>query len=437
MNATLSIAIFVLAYLLIATEKINKTVVAVLGASLILMLKLVTFEQAVHSVDFNVIFLLVGLMTTVSILSKTGFFEWVAVGLAKKTGGNPILIMVVLLLVTALFSAFLDNVTTVILLVPVTILITQILEISPIPFVILEAVASNIGGTATLIGDPPNIIIGSEGNLTFNDFIINLAPVIILVLILAVATAAFVFRKRLQIPASIRKRVSDAIPNLAIVDKSNLIKSLVVLGLMIAAFFCHTFIRLEPGIIALAGSMVLMLICRKTTDEALMQVEWSVIFFFIGLFMMISALVHTGVIAWVAGHLLRVAGHNLLLLCMVILWASALLSSVLDNIPFVMVVIPLLKLSFSTVAAQLGITDPHLIQTTIAEPLWWSLSLGVCLGGNGTLIGASANVVAVRICERNGYHISFSRFSKYGVAFTFQALLICSLYIWLRYFYFA
>jgi Na+/H+ antiporter NhaD/arsenite permease-like protein len=437
MDAALSIAIFALAYILIATEKINKTVVAVLGASLILILKLITFEQAVHSVDFNVIFLLVGLMTTVSILSKTGFFEWVAVGLAKKTGGNPILIMVVLLLITAVFSAFLDNVTTVILLVPVTILITQILEISPIPFVILEAVASNIGGTATLIGDPPNIIIGSEGNLTFNDFIVNLTPVIILVLIFAVVTASVAFRKRLQIPVSIRKRVSDAIPNLAIVDKSNLIKSLVVLGLMIAAFFCHTFIRLEPGVIALAGSMVLMLICRKATDEALMQVEWSVIFFFIGLFMMISALVHTGVIAWIAGHLLRVAGHNLLLLSLVVLWASAVLSSVLDNIPFVMVMIPLLKLAFSTVAAEMGITDPQVIQSTIAEPLWWSLSLGVCLGGNGTLIGASANVVAARICERNGYHISFGRFSKYGIVFTFQALLICTAYIWLRYFYFA
>jgi Na+/H+ antiporter NhaD/arsenite permease-like protein len=434
MNALLSVGIFAAAYFLIATEKINKTIVAVIGACVVLILRLVTFEQAIHAIDLNVIFLLVGMMTTVSVLAKTGFFEWAAVSVARLAKGNPILIMLLLVSITAFFSALLDNVTTVVLLVPVTILITQILDISPIPFVILEALASNIGGTATLIGDPPNIMIGSAAHLSFNDFLVNLTPVILLVFIIFSATALLLFRRRLKIPAQIRKRVSDAIPRLAIIDKTNMIKALIVLGFMLIAFFLHTVIGLEPGVIALAGSMVLMMLCKTASDEALMHVEWGVIFFFIGLFMMISALEYTGVIEWLAKHLLHLAGHNLLMLCILLLWGSALLSSVLDNIPFVITMIPLLKLSLAAMAQNMGITDPVIVKQTIAEPLWWSLSLGVCLGGNGTLIGASANVVSSRICEKNHYHISFATFSKYGFAFMIQSLIICTIYIWWRYF---
>jgi Na+/H+ antiporter NhaD/arsenite permease-like protein len=434
MNAILSVGIFAAAYYFIATEKINKTIVAVIGASVVLFMRLVTFEQAIHAIDLNVIFLLVGMMTTVSVLAKTGFFEWAAVSVAKLAGGKPVVIMLLLLCITAFFSAFLDNVTTVVLLVPVTILLTQILDISPIPFVILESIASNIGGTATLIGDPPNIIIGSAGHLSFNDFLVNLAPVILLVFIIFSVTTLLLFRKRFKIPAQVRERVSEAIPHLAIVDRANMIKALIVLGFMLIAFFLHTVIGLEPGVIALAGSMVLMMLCKTASDEALMQVEWSVIFFFIGLFMMISSLEYTGAIAWLAEHLLHLAGHNLLLLCILVLWGSALFSSVLDNIPFVITMIPLLKLSFLPMAKNMGITDPAIIQKTIAEPLWWCLALGACLGGNGTLIGASANVVSAQICEKNKYHISFGTFSKYGFAFMIQSLIVCTIYIWWKYF---
>lgn len=433
-DALLSVGIFAAAYLLIATEKINKTVVAVVGASIMVGIRLVTFEEAIEAVDFNVIFLLVGMMTTVSILSKTGFFEWTAVSVAKLARGNPILILFFLLTITAVFSAFLDNVTTIVLLVPVTILITQILELSPIPFVILEAIASNMGGTATLVGDPPNIIIGSQGGLSFNDFIVNLSPVIILVFALFCVTALPVFKNRIKVPANIRKRVDEAIPRLAIVDKKNMIISLIVLGIMFLGFFLHNVLQLEPGVIALTGSMILMILCGAESDETLMEVEWGVIFFFIGLFMMVSALESTGVITWIAKHLLNAGGNNLLLMCIVVLWASAILSSVLDNIPFVMAMIPVLKMSFAPIAQSMNITDPAVIQTVISQPLWWSLALGACLGGNGTLIGASANVVSVRICNKNNYHISFLAFTKYGFLFMIESLIICTVYIWLRYF---
>ncbi|MDD5326828.1 MAG: ArsB/NhaD family transporter [Phycisphaerae bacterium] len=434
MSAIISIAIFVTAYLLIASDKVNKTIVAVLGASLILLLRIITFDRAVAAIDLNVIFLLVGMMTSVSILAKTGFFEWAAISTAKLAKGKPIAIMLLLLTVTAFFSAFLDNVTCIVLFVPVTILITQILEISPVPFVILEAIASNIGGTATLIGDPPNIIIGSQGNLSFNDFLVNLSPAILVTMAIFLATVYFLYRKHLVVSESIRRRIDEAIPRLAIIDKKNMIKSLIVMAMMMLGFFLHAVIGLEPGIIALAGSMVMMLVCKAESNDSLMRVEWAVIFFFIGLFIMVAALEETGAIDWIAHHLLAVAGHNLFLMCIVVLWSSAILSALLDNIPFVIAMVPLLKLSFTTIAQNMGIVDPIVIQHSIAEPLWWSLALGVCLGGNGTLIGASANVVAAQICDKNKYHISFWEFTKIGFPLMIQSAIVSTIYIWLRFF---
>jgi Na+/H+ antiporter NhaD/arsenite permease-like protein len=434
MFAVISIAIFATAYILIATDKVNKTIVAVLGASLVLLLRIISFERAVAAVDLNVIFLLVGMMTSVSILAKTGFFEWAAISTAKLAKGKPIAIMLLLLTVTAFFSAFLDNVTCVVLFVPVTILITQILEISPVPFVILEAVASNIGGTATLIGDPPNVIIGSQGHLSFNDFLINLTPGILAVMGVFLVTIYMLFRKHLAIDESVRRRIDDAIPRLAITDKKNMVRALIVMALMMLGFFFHVVIGLEPGVIALAGSMVMMIVCKAESNDALMRVEWAVIFFFIGLFIMVAALEDTGAINWIAHHLLAVAGHNLFLMCIVVLWSSAVLSALLDNIPFVIAMVPLLKLSFTTIAQNMGIVDPVVIQHTIAEPLWWSLALGVCLGGNGTLIGASANVVSAQICDKNKYHISFWEFTKLGFPLMIQSVIISTIYIWLRFF---
>jgi Na+/H+ antiporter NhaD/arsenite permease-like protein len=434
MEAILAVAVFVITYIIIISEKINKTIAAVMGASVMLALKLVSFEQAVHSIDFNVIFLLVGMMTCVFILSKTGFFEWSAISIAKISRGNPMLIMLLLMGVTSVFSAFLDNVTTIILLVPVTILITQLLELPVLPFVILEAIASNIGGTSTLIGDPPNIIIGSQGGLSFNDFLMNLGPAVIVILVSFSLTVFVVFRKKLSVPQEIRDRVINSQPILAITDKKNMIKSLIVMGLVLTGFFLHSLIGLEPGIIALAGGMLMMLWCKAESDEVLMRVEWSVIFFFIGLFMMISALEQNGVIEYLAVNMLNLANNNLFVMCMVVLFGSAVLSAVLDNIPFVITMVPLMKLCFAPIASSMGITDPSIIHSQIAEPLWWALAMGACLGGNGTLIGASANVVMSQICHRNNYHVSFLLFSKYGVAFMAQSVAISAIYLWLRYF---
>jgi Na+/H+ antiporter NhaD/arsenite permease-like protein len=435
MKAILSLVLFVVAYLLIASEKVNKTVVAIMGGTAVIFLQLVTFEQAINGIDFNVIFLLIGMMTSVYILSKTGFFEYIAMSVAKLAKGEPRVIMIFLLIVTAVLSAFLDNVTTIIMIVPITILIMQLLEVSPIPFVIMEAIASNIGGTATLIGDPPNILIGSQANLSFNDFIIHLGPIVVLVFIVFILSSLFWFRNSFKVDEKIKERVTKAIPALAIVDKKNMKKALGVLVLMFIGFFSHDIIGVPPGVIALAGGMIMLLVCKHESEETLMRVEWSVIFFFIGMFMMIAALDVNGVIGMVGERVLHVAGNNLFLVCIIVLWSSAVFSAVLDNIPFVIVMIPLIRHFVVYFSQNAGIVDPHIIHMQVEQPLWWALALGACFGGNGTLIGSSANIVMSRISERNGYHISFMKFFKYGSMFMVQSMILCTLYIWIRYFH--
>jgi len=430
MKALLSIIIFIGAYIAIASDKVNKTIVAVIGACLVLMLHLVSFEEATHAVDLNVIFLLVGMMTCVHILSKTGFFEWAAISVAKYSKGNPFLIMCLLLIVTAILSAFFDNVTTIILLVPLTILIAELLEINPIPFIVLETMASNIGGTATLIGDPPNIIIGSAAKLSFSDFIINLAPVVIIIFVVFLLTVFVLFRNKFHVPEAMKKRVVNSIPNLAIVDKKNMIKALLIMGLIFIGFFFHAKLDIEPGIIALGGSMLMMLFCKSDSEETLMKVEWGVIFFFIGMFIMISALDANGVVEKAGIMILNASGGNLFTVCIIVLFGSAIFSAILDNIPFVITMVPLIKNFIEHFSASLG---PQSVEQ-ISQPLWWALALGACLGGNMTIIGASANVVMVRIAEKNKYKVTFGKFLKYGVPFTLQALLISMVYLWLRYF---
>ncbi|MDP8298747.1 MAG: ArsB/NhaD family transporter [Candidatus Tantalella remota] len=434
MKAIASIAVFVAAYYFIASEKVNKTIAAVLGASIVLLLGLVTFEEAVLAVDFNVVFLLVGMMTSVYILSKTGFFEWIAVSVAKYAKGEPWLIMVLLLTVTAVLSAFLDNVTTIIMLVPVTILITQLLEISPVPFVVMEAIVSNIGGTSTLIGDPPNIIIGSQAGLSFNSFLVHLGPVVLVVFIVFMVTLYFIFGKKFNVPEEVRMRVKEAIPHLAIVDKKMMIRSLSIFALIFLGFLLHDMMHVEAGVIALGGSMLMLLVCRSESEDAFMSVEWGVVFFFIGMFIMIGALEANGVMAWIGYHIIHLAGKNLFLVCIVVLWGSAIFSSLLDNIPFVITMVPIVRQFVIYFSQASGIVDPVAIQIEIAQPLWWSLALGACLGGNGTLIGASANIVMARISEKNNYPITFMRFFKYGFGFMIQSMIICTLYIWVRYF---
>ncbi len=430
MKAALSVIIFAAAYIAIASDKISKTIVAVLGATLVIILHLVSFEVAVQHVDLNVIFLLVGMMICVHILSKTGFFEWAAISVAKYSRGNPFVIMCLLLIVTAILSAFFDNVTTIILLVPLTILIAELLEINPIPFIILETLASNIGGTATLIGDPPNIIIGSAAKLSFSDFIINLAPVVIVIFIVFLFTVYVMFRNKFHVQDAMKKRVINSIPKLAIVDKKNMIKSLLIMGLIFIGFFFHAKLDIEPGIVALGGSMLMMLVCKSDSEEALMGVEWGVIFFFIGMFIMISALEANGVIEKVGLLILNASGQNLFAICIIVLFGSAILSAILDNIPFVITMVPLIKNFIAHFSAASGTQTPE----QIGQPLWWALALGACLGGNMTIIGASANVVMSKIAARNKYKVTFRKFLKYGVPFTLQALLISVVYLWLRYF---
>ncbi|MCK9554837.1 ArsB/NhaD family transporter [bacterium] len=435
MNTIFAVLIFAVVYIFIASEKLEKTVVTLIGAFLMLSFRLVPFENAIAAIDLNVIFLLVGMMTCIYILSKTGFFEWMAIIVAKHSKGEPIAIMVLFLVITAVFSAFLDNVTTIILLAPVTILIAGILEISPVPFLICEVIASNIGGTATLIGDPPNILIGLQADLTFNDFLINLTPVTIIVFLFFLGTVYFIFRKKIHIPENIKSRVTEAIPHLAIIDRPNMIRALWVLGLIFLGFLTHGITEIEPGIIALGGSMLMMIVCRSEIDSTFMRVEWGVIFFFIGLFIITAGLEYTGAIQMIAQGVINMAGTNMFLLCMIILVGSALISSCLDNIPFVITMIPMVKQLIIYLTAYYGITNAAEIQAQIAQPLWWSLALGACLGGNGTLIGATANVVMAKISDRNKHHISFLTFSKYGFPFMVQSILISAVYLWLKYFF--
>ena len=434
LNAILSIVIFVIAYIIIASEKMNKTTVTIIASSLVIFFHLVPFNYAMESVDMNVIFLLVGMMTCVDIVSRTGFFEWMALSVAKKAKGDPMRIMILLLLVTGFLSAFFANVTTIILLVPLTILITQLLEINPVPFIIGEALVSNITGTATLIGDPPNIIIGSQAHYSFTDFLIHLSPVILIVTAVFLLTMFLVFRRSFVVSETIKQRVIKAIPHLAIVDKENMRKSLIILAFIFAGFFLPERICAEPGIIALFGSMIMMVVCRSDSDETLMKVEWGVIFFFIGMFIMTSALVGNGVIAALGNYIIHVFGHHFFLICMVIMVGSALLSGILDNIPYVITMVPLVKDFITHFSQAAGYTDPAYITTHIAYPLWWSLALGACLGGNMTIIGSSPNVVAVKMSEKNNYPISFGKFMQYGVPITIQTILISGVYIWIRYF---
>lgn len=419
-----SIVIFVLVYILLASEKVEKSVAAMLGASAVILGGLIPFEEAMRAIDLNVIFLLVGMMTCVAILAETGFFEWVAISVAKAMNGRPVPILIMLLVVTMVFSALLDNVTTIILLAPVTILITQLLELPTLPFLILEALASNIGGTATLIGDPPNIIIGSRAELTFNDFIHNLTPGVLVIAIIFVITALMLLKKHLHVSDQVRTRVTDACPKLAIRNAKKMKRSLIVFGLIFVGFFTHHHLGVPPGIVALAGMGLMLLSCRTKSEKMLKHVEWDAILFFIGLFIIIGALEHNGVIDLLAKGMLDLCGDNLMLTTMVVLWGSAFLSAVLDNIPFVIVMMPLIqKLLVDTGASPTG-----------SNPLFWALALGACLGGNGTIIGASANVVVSKIGERNGYKITFMHFMKWGFPFMIQSILIAMVYLWIRYF---
>ena len=429
------IAIFVVTYFLIATEKVDKAIAALLGAIAVIFFHAAPFEEMLDKIDLNVIFLLVGMMMIVNILATTGIFEWIAVKIARQSKGNILVILIAFMLVTATLSAFLDNVTTVILIAPITILIAQILEISAIPLLIMEAVFSNIGGTSTLVGDPPNIIIGSRCGITFNAFIVNLGPIILVVIAVSLVIVCLGFRNQLKSSSRAIERISKMNPSKAIIEPTRMKRALIVFGLVLLGFFISHFIRVEAGIIALCGGLVMATVCRIEMHDILEKVEWTTIMFFIGLFMLIGALEVNGVFELLGHAIITLTRGHLLLTVIVILWFSACFSAIVDNIPLVIAMIPLVNSIIPVFAKQMGIEgSEELIKAQIQAPLIWALALGACLGGNGTLIGASANVVIVQIARRNKYRISFWQFTKYGFPMMIVSLMICSLYLYLRYF---
>ncbi|NOY82381.1 MAG: ArsB/NhaD family transporter [Kiritimatiellaeota bacterium] len=432
-----SVVIFAICYILIASEKVDRTIVAVLGAAAGILFHLISYKEALEKIDLNVVFLLIGMMIIVGILAQTGIFEWIAITIAQQARGNGLLIMSGFMLVTAVLSAFLDNVTTVILIAPITILITQLLELPTVPFLIMEAVFSNVGGTATLVGDPPNILIGSATGLDFNAFLLNLAPPVLVVFAAFVVILAIMFRRSVTVTSDSHDRLSKAEPALAIIEPVMLRRALPVFGLVVAGFFLGRPLGVEPGIIALGGAFLMLAVTGVSPHKVMENVEWNTILFFVGLFMLIGTLEVNGVFAGLGRGVLDLTHGNLLLTTLVICWVSAVMSAIVDNIPLVMAMIPLIKSIIPAFVSQMGLAGaPAAVHARIEEPLFWALALGACLGGNGTLIGASANVVIAQVAVRNNYELSFWQFTRYGFPFMVLSLLISSLYLYLRYFVF-
>ena len=419
MEPWIALAIFVVTYGAIASDRIDRTLAALLGAAVVILLGIITQETAFGAVDWNVIFLLFGMMVIAGVLRRTGVFGWLAIRTVRLGRGDPLAILLLLAGVTALLSAFLDNVTAVVLLVPVTLYIATTLKLSPIPFVLAEVLASNIGGTATLIGDPPNILIGSASGLTFVDFLLNLTPVIILVFVASAGALALIFRRQMTVAPEVREAVL-AIDDSGFISDHRLLRlGLLVLGLTIAGFLFASVIHQQPATIALLGAAVLLLVARLDPDELIREVDWSTLLFFVGLFVLVEGLVATGVIAALGTQLVEITGGDQAVTTLGMLWVSGIASAFVDNIPYTATMIPVVQ--------QLGTTG------LATEPLWWALALGACLGGNATIIGASANVVAANAVARAGHPISFGLFLRVGGLVALLSLLISSAYVWIRY----
>jgi len=419
----IAIAVFFIVFGLISFELIDKTTAALTGAVIFILLRAIDQEKAFANIDWNVIFLLIGMMIIVIITKNTGVFQFLALRCAKIAKGSPVRIIVYLSLITAIISAFLDNVTTIMILTPITILIAVELELSPTPFIIAEAVASNIGGTATLIGDPPNIMIGSAENFTFLDFIINVTPIIVIILFVYLILIYLFFRKRLIVSNERKARIMEFDESKTITDKRLLVKSLIVLTLVILGFIFHGFLNIHAATVALTGAMLLLLISDShKIEKYLTEIDWQTLLFFCGLFIMVNGLVELGIINKIANKLLEFTKGNIKNTATCILWGSGILSAVIDNIPYVATMIPLLQKMQQTIGVE------------TLKPVWWALSLGACLGGNGTLIGASANVISAGIAAKNGYKISFWEFTKFGAIITIITLILCNFWILLIYF---
>jgi Na+/H+ antiporter NhaD/arsenite permease-like protein len=421
-EALLAIGIFIITYGLIISEKIHRTIIAMLGGGCVVLFGIVKQETAIAHIDFNTLGLLAGMMIIVSITAETGVFKFVAIWSAKKVKGKPLAILIALSLITMIGSDFLDNVTTVLLMVPITFSITRQLNVTPMPFLISEILMSNIGGTATMIGDPPNIMIGSAvRSLTFGKFITNLTPIILVIAVVTILLLIAIYRKQLKVDDRVRQRILELNEKDEISNPSLMIKSLSVMLLTIAGFFLHQIIQVESAAIALIGAFLLLLLSGESyLERSLAKVEWTTIFFFVGLFVLISGLVETGVIKQVASFAVGLTGGDQMASSFLVLWLSAIASAFVDNIPFVATMIPLIE--------QMGKLGVHHL-----EPLWWSLSLGACLGGNGTLIGASANLVVAGLAGKEGYKISFVKYFLIGFPLMLVSIVISMVYIYVRY----
>jgi Na+/H+ antiporter NhaD/arsenite permease-like protein len=424
-----AIAIFLITYAIIISEKINRAVIAMLGAALMIIFGIVDLHKAfTHHIEWGTITLLIGMMILVGITSKSGFFQYVAIKAAKLAKGRPLRILVMLSLLTAVLSAFLDNVTTVLLIVPVTFSITRMLQVNPVPYLISEVLFSNIGGTATLIGDPPNIMIGSANkHLDFNAFLFNLTPIVLIITVVTVTILAFIYRRQLKTDEKLVNQLMNINEMEYIKDALLLKKSVSVLALTILGFILHSVIAVDAAVIAITGAVILMLIGvqEHEIEEVFASVEWVTIFFFAGLFTLVGGLVDIGLIKSLAEKALEVTGGDISVAAYFILWVSGIASATIDNIPFVATMIPLIK----DMAAGMGLSP----DSAQIEVLWWALSLGACLGGNGTLIGASANVIVAGIASREGHGFSYMDFLKIGAPLTIIALLLSHAYLFFRY----
>ena len=418
-EAVISVLVFLLVMAAIISEKVHRSVAAMAGAVILLLFHVLSIEEATSYVDINTIGVLVGMMLFVAVVKNTGLFEYVAIKAAKLTKGRPMAIMVVFAVITALLSAFLDNVTTVLLIGPMTIAITQMLEVNPIPYLLSQIMASNIGGTATLIGDPPNIMIGSAAGLSFVDFVINTGSVIVIIMAVTVVIYYFMYRSRISVVKENMQKVMELDEDRSIKDKPLLIKSVIMTIVVVIGFVFHSQLQVESATVAMFAAGFMLIFGKQDAEEIILGVEWSTILFFIGLFVVVGGLQKSGVISSMAEVMVGFIGNNEALGIIVILWVSAIISSFLDNIPFVATLIPLILTMESS-----GVD---------VAPLWWALSLGACLGGNGTLIGASANVVLAGVSSKNGYPITFMQYTKIGFPLMLISILISMVYLLLRF----
>ncbi|MBO5385348.1 ArsB/NhaD family transporter [bacterium] len=428
-------AILLIAYIFIASEKIQKSVVALVGAALTMLLGLIPLEGHLdienmkyikgvfEHVDFEVIFLLIGMMIIVHIASRSGVFKWMALHLLKATKGHPKTVLFALAAFTAVASAFLDNVTTVVLMMPITFIIAKEFETDPVPFLITEVLASNIGGTATLIGDPPNIIIGTRAGLSFMDFVRELSPVVAIIFVVCTSLLVFMFRKGLKASPEKMAQVANMDNSKTITDKALMIRSMITLALVILGFVTHDITHISAYVFAVAGAAFLLLF--EEPKEIYKDVEWLTIFFFVGLFIIIGGFESNGGIKYLADQLIVLTNGSLNAATMIILWASGILSGIIDNIPYTATMAPL-------ISELVNPANPNAI-TGNTQALWWALSLGACLGGNLTIIGAAANVIVSETAASQGHKISFMRFMKYGALITMISLAISTAYLAIKY----